>query len=152
MPAFQTERRVFHSADQMLDLVTDIEKYPEFVPMCVDLKVRRRTEAVGTLIQIAQMSVGYKAIRETFTSRVTTEREASRILVEYIDGPFKHLENRWSFVNEDEGRSCLVRFKIAYEFKSRALGLLVGGMFDMAFHKFSEAFEKRADEIYGRSF
>ncbi|WP_034994957.1 type II toxin-antitoxin system RatA family toxin [Beijerinckia mobilis] len=150
MPAFQTERRVFHSADKMFDLVTDIEKYPEFLPMCLDLRVRRRIEAERELIQIAQMTVGYKALRETFTSRVTSEREATRILVEYIDGPFKHLENRWSFVDQDDGSSCLVQFKIAYEFKSRTLGLLVGGMFDAAFHKFSSAFEKRADEIYGR--
>lgn len=150
MPSFNTTHRVRHSASEMFELVADIESYPRFVPLCRALRVRRRTESAGVLTLIADMEVGYKAIRETFTSRVTCERAAQKILVEYVDGPFKHLENRWSFHDRDEGKACLVEFRIAYEFKSRALGLIMGGMFDTAFRKFAEAFEDRADVVYGK--
>jgi coenzyme Q-binding protein COQ10 len=151
MPSFHTTRLVRHGAPEMFELVADIESYPRFVPLCRALRVRRRDEYNGTLTLIADMEVGYKAIHETFTSRVTCERSVSKILVEYIDGPFKHLENRWTFFDRDEGRTCLVDFRIAYEFKSRALGLIMGGMFDAAFRKFAEAFEHRADIVYGKA-
>lgn len=151
MPSFHTTRLVRHGAPKMFELVADIESYPRFVPLCRALRVRRRDENYGKLTLIADMEVGYKAIRETFTSRVTCDRSASKILVEYIDGPFKHLENFWTFLDRDEGRTCLVDFRIAYEFKSRALGLIMGGMFDAAFRKFAEAFEHRADIVYGKA-
>ena len=149
MPSFHTTRLVRHGASEMFELVADIESYPRFVPLCRALWVRRRDENDGILALIADMEVGYKAIRETFTSRVTCERSASKILVEYIDGPFKHLENRWSFQDRDEGRACLVDFGIAYEFKSRAFALLMGAMFDAVFRRFASAFERRADALYG---
>ena len=140
--------KVRHSAAEMFDLVADIESYPQFVPLCVGLVVRRRTESQGAVTKVADMSVGYRAIRETFTSRVTCDPARRQILVEYIDGPFRHLENRWNFRDEGPGVS-VIEFQIAYEFKSRALSLLMGKMFDKAFHKFSEAFERRADIVYG---
>jgi len=132
----------------MFDLVADIESYPQFVPLCVALVVRQRTESQGVVTKVADMSVGYRAIRETFTSRVTCDPARRRILVEYIDGPFRHLENRWNFRDEGPGVS-VIEFQISYEFKSRALSLLMGKMFDKAFRKFSEAFERRADIVYG---
>jgi coenzyme Q-binding protein COQ10 len=133
----------------MFDLVSDVETYPQFVPLCLALRVRRRKEDQGILTLIADMQVGYKAIRETFTSRVSCDRSRLEILVEYIDGPFKHLENRWIFHEERDGRACVVEFHIDYEFRSRALSLLMGGMFDAAFRRFAEAFERRADIVYG---
>lgn len=133
----------------MFDLVSDVESYPQFVPLCLALRVRRRKEDQGILTLIADMQVGYKAIRETFTSRVSCDRARLEILVEYIDGPFKHLENRWIFHAQDDGRACVVEFHIDYEFRSRALSLLMGGMFDAAFRRFAEAFERRADIVYG---
>jgi coenzyme Q-binding protein COQ10 len=99
-------------------------------------------------VLLADMTVGYKAIRETFTSRVTLDPANLKILVEYVDGPFRHLENRWTFKPNESG--CEVGFFISYEFASRMLGLLMGAMFDKAFRKFSEAFERRADQVYGR--
>lgn len=154
MPSFRTTRRVNHSAEDMFALVADVEKYPQFLPMCTGLEIRRRnTDARGREVVVADMSVGYKAIRETFTSRVTLDPDGLKILVEYVDGPFRHLENVWTFVSEasvaGEPRSK-VEFFIDYEFKSRMLGLLMGGLFDAAFRKFAEAFERRADELYGR--
>ena len=151
MPSFQTTHRVQHSADDMFELVADVESYPRFVPLCGALRVRRRTESEGVVTLIANMEIGYKAIRETFTSRVTCERSVNKILVEYIDGPFKHLENHWIFHDCEEGKACLVEFRITYEFKSKALGLIMGGMFDAAFRKFAEAFEDRADVVYGKA-
>jgi coenzyme Q-binding protein COQ10 len=151
MPSFQTNHRVRHGAAEMFELVADIESYPRFVPLCRALRVRQRNESEGVVTLIADMEVGYKAIRETFTSRVTCERAEHKILVEYIDGPFKHLENRWVFHDREEGEACLVEFRIAYEFRSPALALVMGGMFERAFRKFAEAFEDRADVVYGKA-
>ena len=99
MPQFTTKRRVRHSAADMFDLVADVESYPEFVPLCRELKVRQRTpEAEGVEIAICRdMTVAYKLVRETFTTRVTLDRPKLQILVEYLQGPFSHLENRWTF-------------------------------------------------------
>jgi len=149
MPTFTTKRRVRHSAENMFELVADVERYPEFVPLCRALKVRRRsTEADGAEVLIADMTVAYKLVRESFRSRVTLKRPNLQILVEYLEGPFSHLENRWTFKPAGAG-SCDVEFFIDYEFRSRTLGILMGAMFDAAFRRFAVAFEKRADEIYG---
>jgi coenzyme Q-binding protein COQ10 len=149
MPQFTTNRRVSHSAANMFDLVADIERYPEFVPLCSSLKVRRRIEEPeGVEILVADMTVAYKVIHERFVSRVTLDRPSLQILVEYLEGPFSRLENRWTFHPKGE-RTCEVEFFISYEFKSRMLGMLMGSMFDLAFRRFAAAFEQRADKIYG---
>ncbi|MCO5065897.1 MAG: type II toxin-antitoxin system RatA family toxin [Rhizobiaceae bacterium] len=147
MPTFETKRTVRHSPEQMFALVADVEQYPQFLPLCEALTVRSRKEREGKTMLIADMTVGYKAIRETFTSQVLLRPDDRVIDVKYIDGPFKHLTNVWTFVPDVQG--CEVRFFIDYEFKSRILSALMGAMFDRAFRMFSEAFEKRADEIYG---
>ncbi len=136
----------------MFDLVADVERYPEFVPLCRSLQVRRRaSEPAGVEVLIADMKVGYLAIRESFTTRVTLDREKTKILVEYIDGPFSHLENVWNFSDAEEAGSSRVEFFIDYEFRNRMLGVLMGSMFDVAFRKFADAFEARADKVYGRA-
>ncbi len=135
----------------MFDLVADVERYPEFVPLCRALKVRQRiSEPEGVEIVVADMTVAYKFVREAFSSRVTLDRPNLQILVEYLRGPFRNLENRWSFHPTGE-HTCEVEFFISYEFKSRALGLLMGSMFDAAFRRFAAAFERRADAVYARS-
>ena len=150
MPRFSNKRRVNHSAERMFDLVADVERYPQFVPMCHALKVRQRTPGPdGTETIVADMTVSFKLVRETFTSRVTLDRPGLTILVEYLRGPFSSMENRWTFEARGDA-ACDVTFFIAYEFRSRMLALLMGGMFDAAFHRFAEAFEKRADAIYPR--
>lgn len=148
MPHYVTTRTVRHSADQMFDLVADVERYPQFVPMCESLIVRRRTTGVnGSEVLLADMAIGYKMIRERFTSRVALDRQARKILVEYVDGPFSHLENRWSFVATDKG--CDVVFDIDYAFRSRTFQMLVGVVFDTVVRKMVQAFETRADIVYG---
>jgi len=152
VPAFRNQRRVRHSAAEMFALVADVERYPEFVPLCRALKVRRREQsAAGLETLIADMEIGYKAIRETFTSRVALDPARLKIRVEYVDGPFSQLENIWNFRDAAEDGGSTVEFFIAYEFRSRLLAALMGSMFDIAFRKFSAAFEARADEIYGRA-
>jgi coenzyme Q-binding protein COQ10 len=132
----------------MFDLVADVERYPEFVPLCRSLKVRqRRSGPEDVEVLVADMTAAYKLISEAFTSRVTLDRPNLRILVEYLDGPFSRLENRWTFCPAGEG-SCEVEFFISYEFKSRMLAVLMGSMFDLAFRRFATAFEQRADLVY----
>ena len=151
MPRFSSKRRVRHTAPQMFDLVADVERYPEFVPLCQSLKIRQRTpQADGTEIVVADMTVSFKLIRESFTSRVTLDRANLKILVEYLKGPFSNLENRWTFDAKSE-TDCEVGFFLAYEFRSRMLALLMGTVFDAAFQRFAAAFEKRADVIYGKA-
>jgi coenzyme Q-binding protein COQ10 len=148
MPQFSTKRRVRHAAAEMFDLVADVERYPEFVPLCQALTVKQRsTGENGVEIVVADMTVAYKLIRETFTSRVTLDRPALQIGVKYLNGPFSRLDNRWSFAAAGE-HACDVEFFISYEFKSRTLGFLMGAMFDAAFRRFADAFERRADRIY----
>jgi coenzyme Q-binding protein COQ10 len=150
MPQFSTTRSVRHSAAEMFDLVADVERYPEFVPLCRQLKVRDRIpEPEGVEVLVADMTVAYKLVREKFTSRVTLDRPNLQILVEYLEGPFSHLENRWAFHPTGE-RTCDVEFFISYQFRSRALGLLMGSMFDVAFRRLAAAFERRADQVYAR--
>jgi coenzyme Q-binding protein COQ10 len=150
MPRFSNRRRVQHRADQMFDLVADVERYPEFVPLCQALKVRQRKQnRDGTETVVADMTVSFKLVKETFTSEVTLDREHLKIVVRYLRGPFSNLENRWTFEAKGE-EACDVGFFIAYEFKSKMLATLMGAMFDAAFMRFSAAFEKRADMIYGK--
>src|SRR5258707_9507430 len=150
MPQFSSKRRVHHSAPRMFDLVADVERYPEFGPLCRSLKLSQRTRGPnGTEIVIADMTVSFKLVREGFTSRVTLDRPNLKILVEYLQGPFSNLENRWTFEPKSE-TACEVGFYLSYEFKSRMLAMLMGTMFDTAFQRFAAAFEKRADVVYGR--
>ena len=151
MPQFRTTRRVRHSAEKMFDLVADIERYPQFVPLCQSLRVRKRStgEEDGRETLVADMTVAYKLIHETFTSRVTLDKPSLKIAVAYLNGPFSHLDNRWTFKPTSE-TTCEVEFFIDYEFKSRILGVLMGAMFDAAFRRFAEAFERRADVVYGQ--
>src|ERR1700692_3637947 len=149
MPQFSTTRRVKHSATDMFNLSPDVEPYPQFVPLCRSLTVRKRsTDSAGRDVIVADMTVAYKVVRETFTSRITLDRPKLEILVEYLEGPFQRMNNRWSFRVTGEHASE-GEFFIAYEFRSRTLGLLMGGIFDAAFRRFASAFERRADQVYG---
>jgi len=108
MPQFSSKRRVHHSAPQMFELVADVERYPEFVPLCRSLKIRQRTpKPDGTEIVIADMTVSFKLVREAFTSRVTLDRPNLKILVEYLQGPFSNLENRFQNISRQMTHSVL---------------------------------------------
>ena len=148
MPHFETQRHVAHSAAEMFALGADVERYPEFVPLCERLVIRARQHEGDREILVADMTVGYKAIRETFTTRVALDRPALTIAAQYLEGPFRHLDNRWTFRPEGP-RACSVEFSISYEFRSRMLALIMGAAFDTMFRRFADAFQARADAVYG---
>lgn len=131
----------------MFDLVADVEAYPQFVPLCEKLVVRRTQERDGQTIMVADMTVAYALFRETFTSKVVLDQANLAIDVEYIDGPFRSLVNNWRFRPLGE-KECEVDFKIEWEMRSRAFAMVVGAVFERAFRRFADAFEARADRVY----
>ncbi len=150
MTQFETRHRVAFSARQMYDLVADVEAYPQFLPLCEALVVRSRNVDEGGGLIVADMTVGYKAIRETFTSRITLDPANLCVVARSNDGPFRHMENRWTFRDAGEGHGCDVQFFVAYEFTSFMLQILMGAMFEHAVRRFTDAFEERARVVYGR--
>ncbi len=150
MPSFRTTRRVPFTPRQMLDLVADVERYPEFLPLCEALTVLSRGREGEIELLTADMTVGYKAIRETFKSRVRLDRVRCEVAAAGVPGamgPFSLLENRWQFQAVPGG--CVVDFYISYELRSAMLQMLVGALFERAFRRYTEAFEERARSVYG---
>jgi coenzyme Q-binding protein COQ10 len=148
MHVFEVKHPVAHSADNMYALVSRVEEYPQFLPLVDALTVTRREQVEDKEVLIATMHVGYKLIRERFTTKVTLDQAGRTIFVEYLDGPFSFLENRWRFLPRGDG-GCDVDFYIAYAFRSRMFERVVGGLFNKAVRKYTDAFEARADKVYG---
>jgi len=146
MPSFETRRAVPFTPDQMYNVVADIERYPQFLPLCEGLRILSREQTASMTKLIAVMDVGYKSLRESFKTKVELQPNEPRIDVAYLDGPFRYMQSRWRFHARDNG--CEVDFFIDYEFRSKMLGLLMGAVFEKAFRKFSKSFEDRAAEIY----
>ena len=150
MHVYEIKHPVAHSADDMFKLVADVESYPKFLPLCEALKLKRRENRDGKEVLMTTMVVGYKLIRESFTTEVILDSDARTIVVHYLDGPFSYLENRWTF-RPLTSKSCEIDFYIAYSFRSRLLERLMGGLFDKAVRRYTTAFEERADAIYGEA-
>jgi coenzyme Q-binding protein COQ10 len=148
MHTFEIKHNVAHSADDMFALVARVEHYPKFLPLCEEMRIKRREQLDGKEILIASMVVGYKLIRESMTTKVTLDRANHAILVEYLDGPFAFLENRWRFQPRGPD-ACEIDFYISYSFRSRLFENLVGGLFARAVERYTAAFEARADAVYG---
>lgn len=148
MTAKRTTTIVPHTADQMFDLVADVEKYPAFIPWCVALRILEKDVADGQGTMTADMVVAYKVFREKFRSHVILDRENKSIEARYLDGPFRNLENHWRFIDQPEGGSE-IDFAIDFEFRNFLLQATAHAVFDKAFARMSEAFVKRADEVYG---
>ena len=142
MPAHRETKVLPYTAKQMFDLVADVERYPEFLPWVVGARVRRREGSVF----FADLMVGFKMVRERYTSRVSLE-QPNRIDVTYTEGPFSHLENRWIFEDTDDG--CRIDFYLSFEFKSRLLQRIIGGLFNEAVRRMVSAFQARARVLYG---
>jgi len=133
----------------MYALVADVERYPQFLPLCEGLIVHERHPTETGEVLTATMTVGYKSISEQFKSRVKLEPAIPSVEVEQVaGGPFNHLTNRWLF-HPRAGGGCEIEFHIAYEFRSFMLQALMGGMFSQAVERFAQSFEERAREIYG---
>ncbi len=147
MPTRKIIHKVPQSAAQMYALVADVERYPEFLPGCRDLRVISRRDEGGLEVITADMVIGYKIIRETFRSRVTLDAGQKCIKVHYLKGPFRHLDNNWRFLDLDDGGSE-IEFFIEFELRQRGLGMLVGGLFEHTFMRLLDAFEQRALQVY----
>lgn len=145
MPGIRETRRLPYSAAQMFDLVADVGRYGEFLPWVIATRVRSNSETE----MVADMVVGFKAIRESFTSRVQKDRPRE-IAVRYIDGPLSDLDNVWTF-REIDASTCEIDFFVDFTFKNRLFEKIAGQYFDKAFRKMVEAFEKRAAALYGTS-
>jgi coenzyme Q-binding protein COQ10 len=143
MPTHAETRVLPYSAEQLYGLVADIERYPEFLPWCVAVRVRRRD---GAEVH-ADMAIGFKMFRETFTSRVTLS-PVDAIEVAYIDGPFRYLRNHWRFVDQPGG-GCQIDFFVDFEFRSALLQRVIGALFGEAVRRLVAAFEARARARYG---
>ncbi len=148
MPKAEKTHIVRHRAKDMFDLVCDVENYPEFVPLCQSLHITSHKEKADKTLIVADMTMAYKMLSETFTTQVLMKPADLSIDVKYIEGPFKYLDNQWRFKEQEDG-TCEIFFMVDYELKSKMLQLAAGAVFDRAFSMFVDAFEKRADEIYG---
>ena len=150
MPTHAEERHVPYSADEMFTLIADVARYPEFLPWCAAARVRRRTplaDGSGEVME-ADLVVSFKVYREKFGSRVTLRPAARTIDVEYLEGPFRHMQNHWRFIPED-GTTCKIDFFVDFEFRSAILQKLIGLVFHEAMLRIVRAFEKRAEALYG---
>lgn len=143
MPGSHEIRQLPYSVEQMFDLVADVGRYGEFLPWVVATRVRSDSETE----MVADMLVGFKALREKFTSRVLKTRP-HRIEVIYVDGPMRDLDNVWEFRSTEDG-GCEIDFKVDFTFRNAMFEKLAGQYFDRAFRKMVTAFEERADKLYG---
>lgn len=143
MPTHAEQRRLPYAPEQLYELVSGVERYPEFLPWCKAARITRRDGDVFW----ADLVVAFKVFRERFSSKVTLIPKEG-VDVEYIDGPFRYLNNHWRFLPDDNG-GCIVDFYVDFEFKSRILQNLIGLLFNEAVQRMVGAFETRADQLYG---
>jgi len=146
MPTHAETRKMPYTAKQMYDLIADVNAYPQFLPWCAAARIRKRTTQGPHEIMDADLVISFKVFRERFGSRVTLMPEDNKIVVEYLDGPFKYLKNNWSFQDCEGG--CEVDFFVDFEFKSKVLQTLIGVVFTEAMQRIVKAFENRAAELY----
>jgi len=136
-----------HTAEQMFDLVADIEAYPRFLPWCAGARIRARTKLDDHECIDAELVISFKVFKERFRSHVALKDSKDRITIQYLHGPMSHMHSSWEFIPRATG--CSVRFEIDYEFKSRALRALIAMVFAEAMQRVVRAFEARALQIYG---
>lgn len=149
MPTTRQTQEVPYGADEMFALVAGIERYPEFLPWCAGARIRKRERVDEKEILTADLVVAYKVFREQFTSRVTLDPKARKVDVEYVQGPFKHLVNKWEFEPLPDGGSR-IHFFIDFEFRSATLQVLISSFFTKAFTRMMQAFIDRADALHGK--
>lgn len=145
MPKHSETRALPYTPEQMFDLVADVGRYGEFLPWVSAVRVRSNSDTQ----MVADLIVGFKGLRESFTSRVEKQR-TGHIRVDYLEGPLKHLHNDWKFRSDGKG-GCLVDFCVDFQFKNRVFEMLAGQVFDRALRKMINAFEERAARLYGDS-
>lgn len=142
MTTHAEQRVIRHSPEQLFDLVADVRRYPEFLPWCLAARIRKQTEDH----LVADLIIGFQMFKEQFTSHVSMDRDNLTIEVEYAEGPFKYLTNKWKFIKHPEG--CMIDFYVDFEFRSRLLQTVIESLFTEAVKRMVRAFEARADQLY----
>ena len=146
MTTHAEQRLIRHSPEQLFDLVADVRRYPEFLPWCLASRIRTQTDT--TLV--ADLIIGFQVFKEQFTSHIQMDRKNLIIKVEYAEGPFKYLTNKWRFIQHPDG--CMIDFYVDFEFKSRLLQTVIESLFTEAVKRMVGAFETRADQLYTLQF
>ena len=147
MPTHSETRFLPYTAQQMYDLVADVEKYPQFLPWCAAARIRGRSQQGDAEVMEAELVISFRVFRERFGSRVTLWPEDMAIDTEYLDGPFKYMKSNWAFAEAEGG--CEVSFHVDFEFKNAILRGVIGVVFNEAMQRIVRAFERRAQELYG---
>lgn len=142
MTTHAEQRLIHHTPEQLFDLVADVRRYPEFLPWCLAARIKERSQTK----LVADLIIGFQMFKEQFTSHVSMDRDNLIIEVEYAEGPFKYLKNRWKFIDHPDG--CVIDFYVDFEFRSRLLQTVIESLFTEAVKRMVRAFEARADQLY----
>ncbi len=148
MPNHSETRTLPYTAQQMYELVADVSEYPSFLPWCAAARILRVTRGDDCDVMDAELVISFKVFREKFCSRVTLWPETRRIHTEYIDGPFRHMRSSWTFRDLESG--CEVAFLVDFEFRNAILRSVIGVVFEEAMQRVVRAFERKAEQLYGR--
>ena len=144
MTTHAEKRNMPHTPEQLFEMVADVARYPEFLPWCIDSRITKRE---GDNVFHADLTIGYKRVREKFGSKVVLDGPDA-LHVEYLSGPMRYLSNHWKFIREEDG-SCTIDFFVDFEFKNRLLQNLIGAFFTEVMQRMVGAFEARARQLYG---
>ena len=148
MPKASVKRSIECSKNQLIDLVLDIEKYPIFVPFCLDAKIYEKKEHGDFLLIIADLTIGKGPFKDTYKSDVKFNKKKDTIYVTNLDGPLKYLENKWQF--KEDNKITEVSFEVDFELKNRFLNIVMTKSFQFGLDKIADAFQKRAEELFGK--
>ena len=149
MPKASVERLIECKKEQLIDLVLDIEKYPEFVPFCLGSKIYEKKEKGDLLFIIADLTIGKGPFKDTYKSDVKYNKKKDSIFVTNLDGPLKHLENKWHF--KEENNLTEVSFDVDFELKNDFLNIVMTKSFQFGLDKIADAFQKRAEELFSKT-
>ena len=149
MAKASVKRLIECKKEQLIDLVLDIEKYPDFVPFCLDSKVYERNEKNDLLLIVADLTIGKGSFKDTYKSDVKFNKKKDSIYVTNLDGPLKYLENKWQF--KEENKITEVSFEVDFELKNRFLNIIMTKSFQFGLDKIADAFQKRAEELFSKT-
>ena len=149
MPKASVKRSIECKKEQLIDLVLDIEKYPEFVPFCLDSKVHEKKKKENLILMTADLTIGKGPFKDTYKSDVKYNKKANSIFVTNLDGPLKHLKNTWHF--KEKNNITEVSFEVDFELKNDFLNIIMTKSFQFGLDKIADAFEKRAEELFSKT-
>jgi len=149
MPKASVKRSIECSKNQLIDLVLEIEKYPIFVPFCLDAKIHEKKEQGDLLLIVADLTIGKGPFKDTYKSDVKFNKKQDSIYVTNLDGPLKYLENKWQF--KEDNKITEVSFEVDFELKNRFLNIVMTKSFQFGLDKIADAFQKRAEELFRKT-